>query len=65
MLLNVGHFKASVHKIKAVLMCSSCSNIDANFARVLCLQTVESVFQTLACASRFLKRVLRTSRKRN
>lgn len=43
-LLDVGHFKASVHKIKAVLMWSSCSNIDANFFRLLCLQTVESLF---------------------
>lgn len=45
MLLKVEHFKASAHKIKAALMLSS-SNIDANFARVLCLQSVESVFQT-------------------
>ena len=43
-LLDVGHFRDSVHKIKAVLMSSSCSNIDANFARLLCLQTVESLF---------------------
>lgn len=65
-LLNVGYFKASVHKIKAALVWSSCSNIDANSAPLSCLQTAESRFETSArvftvpgtCAACLEKRAL-------